>query len=578
MSNILDSLSTSNKDVKSDISAARKKGKELRLDIFASGGLKIPRQSFPEEIISEVCTKAQSILTSALVVRKKINLRRLCEYLNTTMPVLLKRKLEVDASSLCRWMAGKTKRASGENMKKRGRTVNEDFEREVVSRLMIGKLREDGNMEIIANAAFSYDCFRIAAARARDMAKFVGDAALRKLEFTNKWVCGFKKSFKLRRRRCTTSLKKKPNAEAVRAVMLDIQRTIRKEGLLPENIFNEDETAIFACPDLPNQYVPSDAHRAVTPEDGSESRFTALLGASGTGIMLPVFLVLKVSTKATLDLNYVAKKMGKVKMEQLDGDDCIAGWGLDVFPRSADAMYVDEELLTLQIPEAVAAELRDMEEMVAASDEDGGDDYGMGSDDEEVGVVEDRDNFARFISDLCTGEGGSSSSSSPPAVVPVAEAAREAAAAEAAAAEAAAEVTALAEAAAEAAAAAAREKELKRYIRAVRKSAIGEVVVDVVAKLAGEVVAEIIAEIAAAKIAAAEVVAAELAAVEVAAAELAAAELAAAELAAAELAAAQVVAAELAVAEVAVPGRSKRVRKEKDPEEWSRSVNVRWDK
>jgi predicted nicotinamide N-methyase len=70
----------------------------------------------------------------------------------------------------------------------------------------------------------------------------------------------------------------------------------------------------------------------------------------------------------------------------------------------------------------------------------------------------------------------------------------------------------------------------------------------------------------------------QIAAAKIAAAEVVAAELAAAEVAAAELAAAQVVPAELAAAEVAVPGRSKRVRKEKNPEELSRSVNVRCDK
>ncbi|KAJ1442028.1 hypothetical protein B484DRAFT_390393 [Ochromonadaceae sp. CCMP2298] len=86
MSNILKSLDKSNKSVKNDISAQRKKSKEQRTDILISSGHKKPRQTFPEEIVSEL------------------------------------------------W--------------------------------------EDGNMEIIANAAFSYDCFRIAAARARKMAKF----------------------------------------------------------------------------------------------------------------------------------------------------------------------------------------------------------------------------------------------------------------------------------------------------------------------------------------------------------------------------------------------------------------------
>jgi hypothetical protein len=146
------------------------------------------------------------------------------------------------------------------------------------------------------------------------MDEYSGDEGLRKLQFTNKWVCGLKNRYKLRRRRCTTTLKPKSTVAEVRAVMADIQRTITDEGITADRIFNEDETAIFSCPALMHQYVPVDVARAITPEDGSESRFTALMGSSGTGQMLPIFMVLKVNPKQTLDLT-TERTLKKVREE-----------------------------------------------------------------------------------------------------------------------------------------------------------------------------------------------------------------------------------------------------------------------
>lgn len=212
------------------------------------------------------------------------------------------RNKPLNFSSMSKWINNVTKNSNGLNEEKRGRKINKEFEAEIISRLIIGKLTQSKSMEVIANCAFNYDCFKLAAKKAREMSKFKDEKALKDLTFRNKWIFNLKRRYELARRRCTTTAKDKPTVEDVRKIMENIQCEIEDNSTPIENIWNEDETAIFSCPDLLLQYVSKNAARAVSPEDGKESRFTALLGSNASGKMMPVFLILKVSTKNKLDL------------------------------------------------------------------------------------------------------------------------------------------------------------------------------------------------------------------------------------------------------------------------------------
>ena len=75
-----------------------------------------------------------------------------------------------------------------------------------------------------------------------------------------------------------------------------------------------------------NQYVPVTAHRAVDP-GSDDSSFTALLGAMGDGVFLPVMLILKCSTKDKVDLTSEATLKKLIK----DGCFPLGDWHYEIF-------------------------------------------------------------------------------------------------------------------------------------------------------------------------------------------------------------------------------------------------------
>jgi hypothetical protein len=95
---------------------------------------------------------------------------------------------------------------------------------------------------------------------------------------------------------------------------MDIQACITLTSITADCIYNENETAIFSCPELLVQYVPENAHRAVTLEDRGESRYTALLGSNAKGKMLPVMMILGVGCKNTVNLT-TKRTLSKVRRE-----------------------------------------------------------------------------------------------------------------------------------------------------------------------------------------------------------------------------------------------------------------------
>lgn len=215
----------------------------------------------------------------------------------------------VDQSMVSRWV-----RQAHKSLRKVGKKVNPKFETAVISKLFVTQLTKSGDLEILANAAFSYDCFRHAANIVRQQPEFKDCPIVKKLQFTHRWVHGIKKRYELRKRRCTTIMKTKPTAETIEDFYRDFHETVEREEIKPDCIFNEDETAIFCCPELLHQYINNTAHRAVSPFGGEEGRFTALLGSSSNGRMLPVMMILKVGTGDKLDLTN-ERTLAKVKAE-----------------------------------------------------------------------------------------------------------------------------------------------------------------------------------------------------------------------------------------------------------------------
>ena len=136
----------------------------------------------------------------------------------------------VSFSSLKRWVHKDDLKLAGVYVqpKKRGRIVNDVFEREVIHQLFVTELlqEQDGKPReviIVANAAFTYEMFKVAAKRVQSFPEFADDENVQGLTFSECWVNSLRKRAELRRRATTTHQKPKPSVEEVRAKMKVIQ-------------------------------------------------------------------------------------------------------------------------------------------------------------------------------------------------------------------------------------------------------------------------------------------------------------------------------------------------------------------
>ena len=230
---------------------------------------------------------------------------------------------KVSRSMIYRWTNQFFNEEENVPKKKRGRpTNNERFEASVIERLIILKLTETDksvkkvDIELLANATFNYDLFRIAAEDVRNYPEFKDDEKLKAIIFSNGWVQKVKKHYMLRRRRCSTKLKNKPSEAEVRSQMQKIQKIILDNELQATQVFNKDETAIDTDAALFFQHVTSTATRAADSAS-TESRFTTMLGSSGEGIMLPTMIILKCGTEDKVDLSG-EQTLEKLRREKLN--------------------------------------------------------------------------------------------------------------------------------------------------------------------------------------------------------------------------------------------------------------------
>jgi hypothetical protein len=99
--------------------------------------------------------------------------------------------------------------------------------------------------------------------------------------------------WRLRRRRVTTAEKNLPSDDAIEARLKAIQAVIA--DVPPELVVSVDETAVNWAAPPRYQYVPIDhGARAMAPLGTDEkARFTAVLGGSAAGAMLPMMLIIR---------------------------------------------------------------------------------------------------------------------------------------------------------------------------------------------------------------------------------------------------------------------------------------------
>jgi hypothetical protein len=111
-------------------------------------------------------------------------------------------------------------RGWGRPKKKLGRCFSAEFENEVAADLIVSRLSESGDTEIIANAIYSYDCVKSAATFVRERSeKWKTDSLTMSLKFSNKWVKGFLNRIHFTKRRVTATIKPETPVPVVQAQM-----------------------------------------------------------------------------------------------------------------------------------------------------------------------------------------------------------------------------------------------------------------------------------------------------------------------------------------------------------------------
>ena len=169
----------------------------------------------------------------------------------------------------------------------------------------LNQTNDDSNqVEIIANTIYSYECVRGVAQAVVDRdASWKLNKDVRNLKFSNKWISGFLRRLKFKKRRITSVQKVLPSVEIVQNQMNLIKEFIVTEDISPTRVFNADETGVNWAPEIQYQYVPQDAVRATAPPGNESGRFTALIGSNAVGDMLPFFFIVKCSCKSPYDLS-----------------------------------------------------------------------------------------------------------------------------------------------------------------------------------------------------------------------------------------------------------------------------------
>jgi hypothetical protein len=210
---------------------------------------------------------------------------------------------KVNVRQVKKWMTRPVDEEGG----KRGRKVNELFEKAVMDELIFSEVdtavEAKKPLEVIANVMYSYNMIKQAAKKLQASA-FLMDKAVQKLEFSSKWVVGFLHRNGLNRRRVTRKIKDLPSVETVRNTMSEIQKLIDDNKLPDHNVVSADETAVFYGAQPLNQYVQKDEKRGAVPSNNDKARFTALLWSRADGVMGPPFIIIKCSVKGT-DLSSV---------------------------------------------------------------------------------------------------------------------------------------------------------------------------------------------------------------------------------------------------------------------------------
>ena len=131
--------------------------------------------------------------------------------------------------------------------RKRGRKVDDAFERQILDELIFTTLEKVDSEEkavAVANVCYSYAIILMAAQKVQQKPEWKENPKVNKLKFRRTWIRGWLRRCALRKRRITTQAKNLPPPEKVQERMGEIQKKIIDGAFSPEDIFSGDETGV----------------------------------------------------------------------------------------------------------------------------------------------------------------------------------------------------------------------------------------------------------------------------------------------------------------------------------------------
>lgn len=264
-----------------------------------------------DEVIEEICTVGVKRKRMVYKAKQKVRIVSAMEKLKEELPsrtpkvALQQRIREAVGVSNLQLQSVEKWGTAGPN-RKRGRKVDDDFEREILDQLVFTTLERVHNKEqasVVANVCYSHAVIVTAAKKVQSLPKWQEQEVIQKLKFRRTWIQGWLRRCALRKRRISTQIKKLPPPDEVQRQMAEIQKRVVDGDYSAAEVFSGDETGmLFGAPPL-LQHIPVDADRATAPEGDDKARFTSFLYGSAAGIMEPSFNIVKCSSKNPFDLS-----------------------------------------------------------------------------------------------------------------------------------------------------------------------------------------------------------------------------------------------------------------------------------
>ena len=218
--------------------------------------------------------------------------------------------------------------------RKRGRKVNEAFEKAVLDQLVFTTLEKvDGREQalVIANVCYSHAVIAMAVNMVKAQPEFANDLKVQACKASRPWIKGWTRRNAMRKRRISAQVKKLPEPAEVQAAMEAIQKTIEEKQYTASEVRSGDETGMLFGAAPVSQFIPLSADRATAPEADDKARWTSFLSGNGEGEMDPSFNIVKCASKNAFDLSGTKVIQNLHKLTYFSASK---GWSLKTWERA----------------------------------------------------------------------------------------------------------------------------------------------------------------------------------------------------------------------------------------------------